>query len=340
MQMQPDGNQHCIQFWRTGNCQWVGRCRFPHQCYVCGSPAHGTAQHSMAAAGMPPVPGMPPPGAPPGYGMPPPGYGMPPMGPGGVAPPAGAPSAGDWQCTSCGWGNYPERQTCRKCHMPRPAHASQALAAAGALLAPPDGKQHCIQFWRTGNCQWVGRCRYPHQCYICGSDTHGTGQHASMAVATASASAAVASVGGASSAPAPVSLPTPYEPTPYVPEAAAEPAPAAAPYAADAAYAAEPVPLPAEPAPAPTPAEPTPAAEPPAANGAAPPPAEAAAAPPPAEAAAAELPAGGEEERGRARSRSRSPVKRAPRSRSRSRSGQRAHSPEGVAPQAEGQEQA
>ena len=79
--MQPDGSQHCIQFWRTGSCQWTGRCRFPHQCYVCGSQSHGTAQHSMMGGG--PGPGGPPPygGAPPphhgGYGGYPPsgGYG-------------------------------------------------------------------------------------------------------------------------------------------------------------------------------------------------------------------------------------------------------------------------
>lgn len=45
--MQPDGNHHCIQFWRTGQCQWSGRCRFPHQCYLCGSSAHGTGQHAV-----------------------------------------------------------------------------------------------------------------------------------------------------------------------------------------------------------------------------------------------------------------------------------------------------
>ncbi|PSC74810.1 RNA binding (Arp) [Micractinium conductrix] len=221
MQPQPDGSQHCIQFWRNGTCQWTGRCRFPHQCYICGSGSHGTAQHSAmgggdaaAAAGAPPSYGAPQPayGAPPaagygsagyggggyggggygaggygggGYGG---GYGAPAGFGGGGAPPppSGAPVAGDWQCGSCGWGNYPERQTCRKCHMPRPAAASASLAAAGAVLAPPDGKQHCIQFWRTGNCQWGDRCRFPHQCYLCGSTAHGTGQHASMAVASGS----------------------------------------------------------------------------------------------------------------------------------------------------------
>ena len=76
--MQPDGSQHCIQFWRTGSCQWTGRCRFPHQCYVCGSPTHGTAQHSMmgGGGGGPAAGGPPPPHH--GYGGPPPphhGYG-------------------------------------------------------------------------------------------------------------------------------------------------------------------------------------------------------------------------------------------------------------------------
>jgi hypothetical protein len=323
MQAQPDGNQHCIQFWRTGNCQWVGRCRFPHQCYVCGSPAHGTAQHSMSVGGggMPPVGnqyghgmmggGMPPPVAAP---MAHPGYGV----PGPVTAPAGAPVAGDWQCTGCGWGNYPERQSCRKCMMPRPAAASQALAAAGANLQPPDGKQHCIQFWRTGNCQWLGRCRYPHQCQICGSPAHGTGQHASMAVATATASAAVASVGAPYAAAAPPALapaPAAYEPTPY-----SAPAPAPAPAARVPHQQAVEVPLSA-PLPAALPDEPAPtpavAAEPPAIADVG--------APPPSEPAAAQAQA--EEERGRARSRSKSPVKKEQRSRSRSRSGQRAHSP-------------
>ena len=75
--MQPDGSQHCIQFWRTGSCQWTGRCRFPHQCYVCGSPTHGTAQHSMMGGGGGPGAGGPPPPHH-GYSGPPPphqGYG-------------------------------------------------------------------------------------------------------------------------------------------------------------------------------------------------------------------------------------------------------------------------
>eukprot|EP00887_Chlorella_sp_A99_P001869 scaffold19.g1869.t1 len=341
---QPDANYHCIQFWRTGTCQWVGRCRFPHQCYVCGSPAHGTGQHGAADSGAYGGAaayggGASAYGGAGGYG----GYGggayggLPPA-PAGA--PVGAPAAGDWQC-SCGWGNYPERTTCRKCHASRPATAEAALAAVGVRLEAPDGRQNCIQFWRTGRCQWEGHCRFPHQCTICGSPTHGTGQHASLAVTAATAYAAVPTAADAlaQQAAAAAAIAAAAAP-PIAAEALAQQAAAAAAVVAAAA------PPAAAAAPADVPPLPdAPAADAPAPEGAAPAPAaaapeggDAAAAPPAAEAApapetdaapaqvdaAAPVGAGEGGDVARGRSRSRSPAKREAGARSRSRSGERA----------------
>ena len=61
--MHPDGSQQCIQFWRTGHCQWEERCRFPHKCYTCGSPDHGTGQHAAATGGGSTAGGGPSPAA-------------------------------------------------------------------------------------------------------------------------------------------------------------------------------------------------------------------------------------------------------------------------------------
>lgn len=90
-----------------------------------------------------------------------------------------APAAGDWQCASCGGGdNAASRLFCRKCNLPRTAAVPAALAGGGGL--EPDRSQHCLRFWRTGACKWGGGCPQPysHHGYVCGSTSHGTGQHA------------------------------------------------------------------------------------------------------------------------------------------------------------------